>query len=107
MSDDAKVLPFPSERVTRPRVTIEKLRGRLGHFSVSDEAIQLWPDLVLQVMGKVIVLKAGRCQHGNTVYLALSEQFAQIDAAEQPPMYEWVYEGGGMRAKRLQAPASA
>ena len=101
MSDEGKVLPFPAERATRPRVTIEKLRGRLGHFSVSDEAIQLWPDLVLAVMGQVIVLQAGRCQHGAVVYLAISEQFAQIDAAEQPLMYEWIYEKGAMRARRL------
>lgn len=95
-----KVIPFP-ERLTRDRVTIEKLRGRLGHFSVSDEAIQLWPDLVLQVMAQVIVLQAGRCQHGNTVYLAISEEFSRIDAAERPPLYEWIFERGKMRAKRL------
>lgn len=99
MSDN--VTPFPKQPLTRDRITIEKLRGRLGHFSVSDEAIQLWPDLVLQVMARCIVLQAGRCQHGNTVYLAISEEFAQVDGVERPPMYEWVYERGGMHAKRL------
>jgi hypothetical protein len=103
MSDESKVVFLP-QRVTRPKVTIESLRGRLGHFSVSDEALALWPDLVLLVMGQCIVLRAGRCDRGNTVYLALSEQFAQVTEAEQPPMYEWVYNKGRMCAKRLRPP---
>lgn len=100
MSDDANVIPFP-ERLTRDRVTIETLRGRLGHFAISDETVQCWPDLVLLVMGQCIVLQAGRCEHGATVYLALSQQFPVTDDTQRPPMYEWVYEKGRMRAKRL------
>ncbi len=106
MSEESNVVTLPL-RVTRSKVTIEKLRGRLGHFAISDESLQCWPDLVLLVMGQVIVLRAERCQHGSTVYLALSEQFAQVSDAEQPPMYEWVYERGAMRAKRLEPMARA
>lgn len=89
-------------RVTRPKVTIEKLRGRLGRFTLSDESVQVWPDLVLMVMAQVIVLQAGRCEHWATEYLAISEQFAVVDGVDNPPMYEWVCEKGLMRARRLE-----
>jgi hypothetical protein len=105
LTDESNVHQLPA-RVTRARVTIEQLRGRLGHFSISDESVQCWPDLVLLVMGQVIVLQAGRCHHGSTVYLAISQQFAEIGDAEKAPMYEWVYDKGAMRAKRLQPAGS-
>ena len=92
MSDGADVVMFP-KMFTRPRLTIDRLAGRLGRFGITDETLENWPDIVLQ---------AGRWAHGCTVYIAISEKFDRMEDTRNPvPAYEWRFEEGVMRPHRL------
>lgn len=104
MSDPTdKVVNFPRSPLTRPRLTIERLRGRLGRFAISDQVIEHMPDTVLLVMSQVIVLQAARCptHQGHIIYFAICEHFDPIADGDQYPAYEWRFEDGRMRPYRL------
>ncbi len=101
--DNVYSLPLPWPPLTRPRFTFEELRGRLGYFVIADKAIEIWPDTVMEVMGRCIVMQTGRCGYGDaTLYLALSREFSRIGEDERPPFYEWRYEKGAMHAQRMR-----
>ena len=56
MSDGADVVMFP-KMFTRPRLTIDRLAGRLGRFGITDETLENWPDIVLQIMAQHNILR--------------------------------------------------
>lgn len=99
---DGKVIPFPRFNM-RPPVVFGDLQNRLGRFAIGQQSILGAPDVVLLIMAQVIVLQAGECGQGHVCYVALSRHFQPIDvnAGEQPPSYEWRFEGGEMRPYRL------
>ncbi len=92
------VVEFP-RLYFRPRLTIDKFAGRFGHFYVTHAALENHPDLVLQIMAKVIVIAAGNdSSAGHIFYTAISQDF-EVAEEGRAPLYEWVYEAGAMRAR--------
>lgn len=102
MADGDNIRQFPRHQLVRPRFTMAELRHRLGYFSIADQAIEAWPDTVMEVMGRCIILQTGRCDHGATIYLALSREFDVLTDGQRPPFYEWVFEKGAMHARRFR-----
>ena len=97
------VVRFPRSPLLRPRLSVERLRGRLGRFGISDHVIEYMPDTVLLVMSQVIVLQAARCptHQGHIIYFGICEHFDPIVDGDQYPAYEWRFEKGCMRPYRL------
>lgn len=100
------VVPFPKLHRSQG-VTIEQLRGRVGRFAITDDSIKICPDMVLMVMGRVIVLQVGRCEHGSYIYLAMSPDFDVIEHGETPPGYDWIFHDGAPRAHRIRSGSGA
>ena len=60
---------------------------RRGKFKVTVALIEDAPEVVRQVMGRVIVVRA-ECLYGGVIkYLALSPEFDKIKVGEEEPEY--------------------
>ena len=98
----AHVYEWPRLVVSRPRLTIEGLRGRIGWWYVAERSIEENPDMVLAVMAQVIVLRAERLTTPAIGYLGLSTEFDAVLDQSRYPSYEWIYRDGRMRAVRIR-----
>lgn len=62
---------------------------RIGKIKVSRDAIDKVPEAVRAVMAKVIILRAEYMLCNETIeYIALCEEFDEVDIAVFPPDYE-------------------
>ena len=64
------------------------LSNRVGKFSLSKAFIKDSPDVCMQIMGKVIVLRAEYMWNDTVEYVAISNEFRELKEGETPPYYK-------------------
>jgi hypothetical protein len=65
------------------------LKNRVGKFEVEREVIDDYPEVVMQIMGQVIVLRAEFLLHKNAIeYIARSPHFEEGPEGMEAPSYD-------------------
>jgi hypothetical protein len=75
---------------------------RIGKFEIAAYNIEAHPEMVEQIMGKVIVV---RCEQmydtASFSYTALSEYFDVVELGEMIPKYQVIHDGSIVRFERI------
>ncbi len=74
---------------------------RIGKFILSTEIIDNRPDLVLNIMGRCIVVKVEfSFMDDHLEYTAISEHFKEIPVGGCIPVYVWTVDDNGKATAR-------
>lgn len=72
-------------------VVKESLLKRMGRFAISHDSIKSGVDGLLEIFGKVIVLRAESIYHTQAIeYIAISPLFDVVEPELDPPSYKFI-----------------
>ena len=65
---------------------------RLGEFFINKSFLEDYPEQTMQVFKKCIIVQAQYDYASDAIkYVALCDEFQEIDRGMIPPVYRWVY----------------
>lgn len=68
-----------------------EIADRIGVFRIPRDSMMDYPDVVMQIMGSIIVIRCELVYGDNFYYTALSQAFGRVPPGQDPPQYMLVF----------------